>query len=95
MSTTVPQIYDELQTDVEALTKYRQHEAALAWMRQNGKKDKTAIKTSLFPDITARSLELRRTGAVRNGEEYADRKILTTVEEVQLAKWIAGEARAG
>ena len=85
----------ELQTDVEALTKYRQHEAALAWMRENGKKDKAAIKTGLFSDITARTLELRRTGVVRNGEEYNDRSILTMVERVQLAEWLAEEQKAG
>ena len=95
MPDTVFQIYDEFQTDVDALKKYHQHVDALAWMRANGKKEKAALKTGRFPDITARSLKLRRTGKVRNGEEYADRKILTTAEELQLAKWVVSEARAG
>ena len=84
-----------MQSDADALKKYQQHESALAWMRANGKKEKEALKTGRFPDITARSLKLRRTGKVRNGEEFADRMILTTTEELQLAKWIVSEARAG
>ena len=37
----------------------------------------------------------RAHGKVVNGEEYADRRILTLREMVQFAKWLASEAKAG
>ena len=87
-------IRDDLQSNIKALERYQTYERALQWCRDNGKKDKAAIATGLFEGITAKGLRLRRTGQIVNGEEYADRRILTTVEEVQLAKWIKSEARA-
>ena len=61
---------------------------------ENGKKDKAAIATGKFTDITARALKDRRLKKVVNGEEYSDRKNLTILEEIQLAEWIAGENEA-
>ena len=89
-------VYDELQSDIQALHEYHQYEAALAWMQENApKKEKAAIATGQFPDINAFALRRRRTGEVVNGEEYSDRKILTLVEMIQLAKWLANENDAG
>ena len=63
-------------------------------MKEKSRLDHAAIATGLFPDITARALKDRRLGKVVNGEEYADRRILTLVEEAQLAEWIKGENTA-
>ena len=81
--------------DLKALKQYHQYEAALVWMKENGQKEKAALNTGLFPDISARALNRRRLGEVRNGEEYNDRSILTMVERVQLAEWLAEEQKAG
>ena len=88
------QVYCAPDPEFQATRKYYQVEAALAWMKENGKKDKAAIATGKFTDITARALKDRRLKKVVNGEEYSDRKNLTILEEIQLAEWIAGENEA-
>ena len=40
-------------------------------------------------------LAKRKGKGVSNGYEYSDRRILCKVEEIQLAKWLRDEARAG
>ena len=47
-------------------------------------------------DITLKGLRGRLDPkGVSNGYEYSDRKILCTIEEIQLAKWVRGEGDAG
>ena len=87
-------IYDELQSDIQALRKYKQYEAALEWCKTNKKGAKAAVATKLWEDVSVQGLRLRLEGKVTNGEEFSDRRILTLVEEVQLAKWVRSENRA-
>lgn len=88
-------IPDDLQSEVRALECYQQYEAALQYCKENNVKEKLALATGDFPLCTVFGLRGRRLGDVTNGEEFADRRILTLLEGVQLAKWIRGENRSG
>ncbi len=48
-------IYDELQSDIEALQKFRHYEAALAWCNTNAKGAKAAVATGQFEDVTVQA----------------------------------------
>lgn len=92
-------VYDNLQSDYQCLQQYHEYEAALAWCKENGKRSKAAMayaaEHQLWERITERGLRRRLDGSVINGEEYMDRRILTTMEELQLAEWLRSENRAG
>ena len=68
------QVYCALDPEFQATREYYHFQTDLAWMRENGKKDKAAIATGKFTDITARALKDRRLKKVVNGEEYSDHK---------------------
>jgi hypothetical protein len=75
--------------------RYEQYEEAIAWCKSGAGGAKKAYSTGQWDLITVSGL-LRRlkppeAGGVVNGEEYADRSILTMQEERQLAAWLKAE----
>ena len=94
----MPTIYDETQTDCEAFQRFQQYEEAIKWCKDNHRKEKAALahgRDGRWNLVTVSGLKHRLTGEITNGEEYADRRILTLIEEVQLAKWLRGMNRSG
>ena len=94
----MPTIYDETEGDIQALQRFRQYEEAIKWCKDNKRKEKAALahdRDGRWDLITLKGLRKRLTGEVTNGKEYADRRILTVIEEVQLAKWLRGMNRSG
>ena len=90
-------VIDELQEDIKALKRYHQYERAMAFCRSERcgyKRGHRCMEAEGCDLITEKGLKGRLSGVVKNGYEYADGKILCTVEEINLAKWIRGEGDA-
>lgn len=93
------QVY-EATTEEKALSiSFRQYEEATAWCKSEKKGACAAMSTNRCNAITLNGFLKRlprkngETLQVINGEGSADRRILTTLEEIQLTKWIRAEAR--
>ena len=73
---------------------FDQYEQAISWCGTGGCGAYKAINTGNWPAISLKGLRDRLAGVVVNGEEHADKRILTMLEEVQLAKWLKEENKA-
>ena len=70
---------------------FDRYEQAISWYGTVGCGATKAFDTGNWPAISLKGLRDRLAGAVINGEEHADKRILTVLEEVQLAKWLLKE----
>ena len=70
------------------------YEQAISWCGAGGCGATKAFNTGNWPAISLKGLRKRLSGDVVNGEEHADKRILTLLEEVQLAQWLKKENKA-
>ena len=70
------------------------YEQAISWCGAGGCGAYKAINTGNWQATSLKGLRDRLAGDVANGEEHADKRILTMLEEVQLARWLKKENKA-
>jgi hypothetical protein len=75
-------------------TAFDQYEQAISWCGAGGCGAYKAFNSGKWPAISLKGLRDRLSGDVVNGEEHADKRILTMLEEVQLARWLKKENKA-